>query len=410
MSTTVKSKNFFIIFFLIITCYCPPIFSYCEDYFDALDHNARRSVACPLVKDDLSRYSKRDDDDELKIKVSRFQCDNATEETCKNVRKTFDEAAKVISETFILKSTINLDVNFTNFCISKPSLCDVQGGKRVVIGGARSARNMLLLDDDDVARLYPQSLVKQFEFKKHPEFSSIDIIASFNSIVDWYFPSQKTPIRSKQRDMLYVVLHELMHGMGFFTLWGDFLVSDDPKDVLITTRPDIIKDNNQTVFNGFKEAAFDRLLIFNRDQTRLTKVSEELNRFAKAGTRFKSDVDLIRKFLDSKQVNVARDMTKITTTPKTISSFPAPSEKVILETSIKPFQGGASMTHVDEKTYLNTPDFLMTFLPVPGKTLEELIAEVGGKGPIGPKLKSIMESLGLATKEKPNPSRPRLAS
>ncbi|CAI2187112.1 2776_t:CDS:2, partial [Funneliformis geosporum] len=393
MSTTIKSKNIFIFFFLIITLFCVPIFSHCEDYFDVLDDNAKRSVACPLIKDDLSRFSKRDDDDELKIKISKFNCDNATEETCKNVRKTFDDAARIISTTFILKNTINLDVNFTNFCISKPSLCDVKGG-RVIIGGARSARNMLLLDEDDVTRFYPQSLVKQFEFKTHPEFISIDIISSFNSIVDWYFPSQKAPIRPKQRDMLYVVLHELMHGMGFFTFWGDFLVSDDPNDVLITTRPDITSVENQTVFNGFKEAAFDRLLIFNRDQTRLTKVSDKLNKFAKAGTKFKSDVDFIRKFLDSKQVNVAREMTKVTTTPESISSIPNSSEKVILETSIKPFQAGASITHVDEKTLLNTTDFLMTFIPVPGKTLKELITQVGGKGPIGPKLKCIMENLG----------------
>ncbi|GET49813.1 hypothetical protein GLOIN_2v1886071 [Rhizophagus irregularis DAOM 181602=DAOM 197198] len=77
-----------------------------EDYFDALDHEVKRNVACPLVTDDPSKYSRRalsSYENESKIQITEFKCNNTTEE------------------------------------IFQPDLCKLQGGKVVVIGAAQSA-------------------------------------------------------------------------------------------------------------------------------------------------------------------------------------------------------------------------------------------------------------------------------
>ncbi|PKY60540.1 hypothetical protein RhiirA4_484365, partial [Rhizophagus irregularis] len=89
-----------------------------------------------------------------------------------------------------------------------------------------TAREILLLNDDGLSRYYPQSLVKQYQFKKHSEFAPIDIIATFNSIVNWHFPSDSDiPIQPKQFNMLYIILHELMHGLGFTSNWQNWFLT-----------------------------------------------------------------------------------------------------------------------------------------------------------------------------------------
>jgi len=71
------------------------------------------------------------------------------------------------------------------------------------------------------------------------------------------------------------------------------------------------------------------------------------------------------------------------------------NKSVILETSI-PYKESSSISHVDMSTYGKTSDFLMVFGAIPGKTYEEIIEMSGNYtgGMIGPKLKSILETIG----------------
>ncbi|GES85334.1 hypothetical protein GLOIN_2v1534304 [Rhizophagus clarus] len=387
-------------------------------YFDAIDPEAKRIVTCPLVTEDSSKYLRRSsssssDEDESKIQLVEFKCNNATEETCNKVKDTFFLAGKIISKTFILKTPILLSVDYTNLCIVKPELCDLQEGKVVVIGSAQSAREMLFLDDDGLTRYYPQSLVKQYQLKKHPEFATYDIIATFNSIVNWRFPSDyNVPIQPKQFDMLYIVLHELMHGLGFGSNWKNWFLTGNKTPPLITTKPDIVvTSDKQIIFNEFKESAFDRHLIFNSNYNNLTSITVKLNDFAKPGTKFNNVTDLIQSFINSRQSLIAENMNNIFTTFNSLSSYPKSchSERAILETSIVPFQNGESISHFDQ-SYINTPDFLMTTIQVPGKTLSDLVRQSGGTSPIGPRLQAIMECLGYETKRNLTPYRPKLVS
>ncbi|RIA98394.1 hypothetical protein C1645_750162 [Glomus cerebriforme] len=409
---SIRLKHNIFIFFIFLTFFNLLVFSYCIDYFDATDHNVKRQVNCPLVTDDSSKYSKRKfayENNEPKLQIVDFHCD-ASKEICSNVENTFLKAGNIISEIILLKNPLLVSVNYTNICLSEPKLCNIQG-KIAIIGAAHSARNMLFLDDDGLTRFYPQSLVKQYELDNHPEFAPFDIIATFNSLVNWKFPSDyDTPIQPKQIDMLYIVLHELMHGLGFGSSWENWFLTDNPNQIFITSQPDFIASNTETIFNGFKETAFDRQLIFNNDYTHLTDITIKLNQFAKPNTKFKNNTDLIVNFINSKQVVLSEYMNKISTTPNTISSYPkscnAP-DRAILETTIEPFRNGASISHFDQ-SYITTPDFLMTTLQVPGKTLYDLVRQSGGIHPIGPKLQSILECIGYETKRNPTPYRPKL--
>ncbi|CAB4390822.1 unnamed protein product [Rhizophagus irregularis] len=123
------------------------VFSQCIDYFDALDHEVKRNVACPLVTDDPSKYSRRalsSYENESKIQITEFKSNNATEEICNKVKDTILIAGKFISKTFILKSPIFLSVNYTNLCIVQSDLCKLQGGKVVVIGFTSNWQNWFL--------------------------------------------------------------------------------------------------------------------------------------------------------------------------------------------------------------------------------------------------------------------------
>ncbi|CAB5320175.1 unnamed protein product [Rhizophagus irregularis] len=140
-----------------------------------------------LQQEDTNKRAPSSYENESKIQITEFKCNNATEEICNKVKDTILIAGKIISKTFILKSPIFLSVNYTNLCIVQPDLY-----------AAQLVREILLLDDDGLSQYYSQSLVKQYQFKKHPEFALIDIITIFNSIVNWHFPSDSDiPIQPK---------------------------------------------------------------------------------------------------------------------------------------------------------------------------------------------------------------------
>ncbi|CAB4415598.1 unnamed protein product [Rhizophagus irregularis] len=58
----------------------------------------------------------------------------------------------------------------------------------------------LLSDDDKIERIYPQALVKQFQFPEHPQYDEFDIFIRFNSRMDFYFTDDTTPIGPLQYD------------------------------------------------------------------------------------------------------------------------------------------------------------------------------------------------------------------
>src|SRR5690349_3253842 len=116
-----------------------------------------------------------------------------------------------------------------------------------------------MADDDQMIRLYPQALVKQQATDQSISFGAYDIVALFNSEANFWFQGDG-PIQHTQSDFLFVILHELVHGLGFTSSWDDY-INITPEaltpDVSITT-----KGGQQTI--GFTEYAFDRFIVLSQ--------------------------------------------------------------------------------------------------------------------------------------------------
>src|SRR5688572_24015139 len=80
----------------------------------------------------------------------------------------------------------------------------------ITLGQAGATRYISLKDDDGIYRLYPQPLVKQFQFEKHAKFFEFDIFAEFNAFMPFWFEGDPE-IQPLQVDFKSVVVHELIH-------------------------------------------------------------------------------------------------------------------------------------------------------------------------------------------------------
>ncbi|GBC33596.2 hypothetical protein GLOIN_2v1871614 [Rhizophagus irregularis DAOM 181602=DAOM 197198] len=79
---------------------------------------------------------------------------------------------------------------------------------------------------------------------------------------------------------------------------------------------------------------------------------------------------------------------------------------IILETSLISYQHGSSVAHTDFDTYVNSSDFLMLFTYPKTATLGQIMSAVGSTnttGPIGPKLRLLLGSLGYEVKKEYTP-------
>jgi len=213
-----------------------------------------------------------------------------------------------------------------------------------------------------------------------------------------------------------VVLHELIHGLGFTYAWDDYL---NLKALTPIPGPSLSDPAKGT----FLELESDRLITLLPSSQPLSSVTDELNQF-----QFSIDiteVQFTKAFTASPQFPIAQDMFKKATTRGTLgflldrsisSNTPLTPDQIkndvlLLETSLNPYSPGSSVGHVDMKTYLNTSDFLMIFTYPRRRTIGEIMKQVGSTdttGPIGPQLRRVLELMGYQINKEYTP--PVLAS
>ncbi|CAG8660779.1 15098_t:CDS:2, partial [Cetraspora pellucida] len=350
------------------------------------------------------------------LEIVEFKCDSNNTALCGKVRDAFEVAGLMISKAFKFHAPILVNASFIDFC-NNFNVCG-KSQDDVPIGGAKPSRYILMKDDDRIERLYPQALVKQYKVKTCPQFAPYDIKADFNSAANWWFKSDGQPIQGKQRDFIEIILHEYFHGLGFRSNWDDWSNSQALYP-LPTFRPDP-QNSSLLIFDGFRETVFDKYIILLPCGQHISKFNAQLNLFAGGpGARFQNQSDFDLQFRNSTQYNqIAKKMFNISQTAKSLGFLPhhkktkksKKSKKiaknaVILETSLIPYIRGSSISHVDFKTYVNTSDFLMRYSNNWLDTLDGCVSKGGNfsGGPIGPLLRSIMETLGYATAHYPNP-------
>ncbi|CAG8763917.1 1054_t:CDS:2, partial [Racocetra fulgida] len=146
-------------------------------------------------------------------------------------------------------------------------------------------------------------------------------------------------------------------------------------------------NNGPTIFHGFIETIFDKFLVVLPDSktlsplisTSLSAYTSKLNEFYPLPTEFSTTIEFAKSLITSPQWLI---------------------NGTYLETNINPYISGSSISHVSFDSYTNSEDFLMRFRLEPGFTIESLISKGGNyqngdeSGVIGPRLRSIMESMG----------------
>ncbi|KAK9710617.1 hypothetical protein K7432_008321 [Basidiobolus ranarum] len=330
----------------------------------------------------------------------QFQC-NAASDKCEKVKATFDTAFQIISNVVVFREPLIVNASFISFC-KEFKECDTNFR---ILGSAGPARTIVLIDEDGRRRAFPQALLKQKGYSKHPKFSSSDIIASFNSDVDFWFKDEGA-IRRNQSDFLFVIIHELIHGLGISSSWMDYIHDTAQAltpNILVSTTPELY------IFGGFVENMFDKFLVEYPSLKPLTETVNLLDQFASGpGTIFNNEEEFNRTFYYSPQYKLSSRICKLATTPQSLAFVPrnaTMNEPIILETSLSPYIPGSSISHFDFRKFTNSPDFLMRFMEDRGVSLEEDVIRGGNYvgGPIGPQLTSILETLGYTINPNPKP-------
>jgi hypothetical protein len=228
-----------------------------------------------------------------------------------------------------------------------------------------------------------------------PQLGQYDINLNVNTQASFYFsgraPGRPAPgaIKSSQTDFLFVVMHELMHGLGFTSSYEDYFHPAAPSTVTPNVRIFVTNTNGQQgiEFAGFSEYAFDRFIQVNGSFLSGTIVADMNTRFfaEASGKLFTNETDLAQYFTTRSPVSdVARQLgtsfTKKHTTRLALASSALANmtgainaTSLVLETGIVPFSAGSSVSHVAADVYDKTPDFLMRFEVMKGATLQSYI-------------------------------------
>ncbi|KAL1918916.1 uncharacterized protein VTP21DRAFT_2297 [Calcarisporiella thermophila] len=399
--------------------------TYCIEFHNPLKHSQYKLVPCAV----LNRPQSLHDLIVAPNNGSGFEIDFSCNATtgCDLARDAFERAGKIISEYIEFQMPIKVNASYFSFCNASfdESSCEEAAQRKqqkfVTLGGASPARVIPIKDSDGLTRFYPQALVKQLNISSHPEFGKFDIQALFNADANFWFNTSGTPIGPQESDFLFVVLHEMIHGLGFTSSWNDYF-NESP----VALTPDINPDQGFGVpdtkekfeFTGFHEYAFDRLLATLPQNVPTSNFTRRLNSFCvnSKGQRegecevFTSAEEFVSELSGSDAYRVlGAGMLKLATTKGKLGLLPPPlpnissdTSPIVVETGIKPFADGSSISHVDYATYTNTSDFLMRFLQDKGLSLQEAVQRGGGDGPLGPRLLQVLGALGYKVKDRAN--------
>jgi hypothetical protein len=205
-----------------------------------------------------------------------------------------------------------------------------------------------------------------------------------------------------------------MHGLGFYSGWNEYIstnaLTPDPSPFLANQLILMVNPLTNTLHpHQFLESAMDRLItVLEYDDNNIPK-SSSLSISDLTKQLNKIDASTITELAKSPEFAPAQQMDRLATTPGTLGiEISLEEEPIVLETSLKPFQPGSSLSHVAYEKYTRTPDFLMRFMQDRGLTLADAVKRGGGESPIGPLLLRVLEEIGFATINNPNTVPPLL--
>ncbi|KNE54993.1 hypothetical protein AMAG_00930 [Allomyces macrogynus ATCC 38327] len=384
-------------------------------------HRAKRAIAAPLVASSpiverglyLSTVS-------ASQFLFSFQCERDAA-FCQQAERTLDAVGRRLST--LLDLGVPVTVNLSLFLPCGETKLDTSSSCSVMntLGFATPARSFpLYLPASDARVDYPQALLRQLQAQQGLDLAGIDlapfdIIARFNSLFNWYFPTSSsnstspTAIAPTQFDMELILQHELLHGLGF----GSLNLAPDPVSNLMLPVP--IVDASQTQFLGWRpSSAFEmHLSRVNMDALAatfpppndtstpplldpLTASVTALNMSLARTITTPANLSAVESVLaQAPTVDYAALMYTLATTNDTLVVVaPESSTALYVETGIVPYASGSSLGHVAMR-YRNTPEFLMIYALRPNTTLAAQIMATGAPPTgVGPRTMDLLKSLG----------------
>ncbi|CAO3612463.1 unnamed protein product [Cunninghamella blakesleeana] len=370
---------------------------------------------------------------------------------CIKVFDSFKDAAQELTHVIHLKDNILIRAAYYEFC-------DHSCANNTFGLGAPSSQFTLPFKDDDMDFLYPQALAKQLSPYKHPSaWATHDILIELNHDPymnaihsetvrhednnGWngtgippfgkYWFKRDPEIKSYQIDFQYIILHEILHGLGFISSWAAYFSNDispfrtllnevfDPIDLQLVTPSlywTVQAPAGPTFVTGFQPTMiFDKFLYVHSDvppssflendndgnHTNKNKSSVLLSNYTslmELGFNMQDYcvqgyeafiINFVQSFKKSNQSQQSHQLYSMLSQghPLTfefglpnITTSPTTGNQVLNslihhEQSGRLFRPGIMIAHLDDKLH-NTPDFIMTTTYQQGKTLEQIVDEV----------------------------------
>lgn len=207
-----------------------------------------------------------------------------------------------------------------------------------------------------------------------------------SSSTDFWF-KEMGEIRDDQFDFFTTILHEICHGLGFSSGFNH------KKYAHIITPLPLFERRYKIIykFRGFAETVFDKYLVANNDNTRITDIFSHISKKLKHKVFYAWDKPSKVLELCEKEIKIISNLLK----KERSISFYTKKLKFMLETGNE-LLSSDYLCHLSSKIYKNR-DMLMTMTITKEKTFEE--DKIFGKYLI-----NIFETSGYATFRNPNPN------
>ncbi|KAG4099894.1 hypothetical protein H8356DRAFT_1037378 [Neocallimastix lanati (nom. inval.)] len=348
-----------------------------------------------------------DIDDEIRPSSAfdiQFYC-QATPNICEKAKYSFEKATQKIAIALKIKTQIIVQASLYSFCeVKDDNFCENNSS----IGSA-AASAYHILNDNGNKFLYPQPLVKQMD--DIGIYLATDITSDFNSDYSFYFSGDPV-IEDGQIDFEYVVIHELIHGLGFATAFQKYfsLVAKviDDQDFLT---PGLSLINNTYVSNWRSIQIFDKNVVSTQNNVSLNTYNNIIMKFSST-LGLVSPLQYHNEFIRSVgPYQAAKHVLEVASNKTGSLVFQTSNgDRINLYTKDKEFLQGTSIAHLSDE-YKFSPDFIMIsdVSPLQGKTLSMMYEQYGkdknGKrheyGAIGPNVLKILQELGWEIADPP---------
>ncbi|ORX52966.1 hypothetical protein BCR36DRAFT_411326 [Piromyces finnis] len=336
--------------------------------------------------------------------VFDYFCDyDIDEEQCRKVEETLKKCSQYIQKMITIHKKLYLTVDYYSFC--KEKNCS---NNSVTVASSSPSSLYLLNDANGIEWSFPKALYKQIHGTSDLDDNEEDIYIQINNNYQFYF-GDSDEFNEKYRDLLYILLHEITHGLGFLSFWDTAFYKNYPeifekysqaKDTYLTPQGyySISESNNKKVqFLGWVPISiYDRYLMYHEEYSPIYTLYLSMLKSSKAILKKNGGKMPLGEFIkayenDDNEGFIASKFLYTLATGKGGSiSFGVPSNEYIeksFDTEFKyvtfsnyvPLQsfcnlwnGSSSLSHIDY-SFIDTSDFLMVYMAKKGRSLKSLI-------------------------------------